>query len=122
MLATGATLMHTIISWIIPVQLLIFYLYIVQTCYTIFQVLKPSIDDIFTPDKSKNQSQTDQSKEGGQTKKSAMSKSSFTFFDNAGKKLFILFEDLGSVQFFFLSGNVHNLNSRRLKLCSYKIR
>ena len=80
MLVTGATLMHTITSWIIPVQLLIFYLYIVQTCYTTFQVLKPSIDDIFTPDKSKNQSQTDQSKEGGQTKKSAMSKSSFTYW------------------------------------------
>ena len=106
MLVTGATLMHTITSWIIPVQLLIFYLYIVQTCYTTFQVLKPSIDDIFTPDKSKNQSQTDQSKEGGQTRKSAMSKSSSSFFDNAGKKLFILFEDLGSVQFFFVSGNV----------------
>ena len=75
MWVTGATLMHTIISWIVPVQLLIFYFYIVQTCYnTIFQVLKPSTVDIFTPDNSKDQSQTDQCREGGQTKKSAMSK------------------------------------------------
>ena len=36
-----------------------------------------------------------------------MSKSSSSFFDNAGKKIFILFEDLGSVQFFFVSGNDH---------------
>ena len=73
MWVTGATLMHTIISWIVPVQLLIFYFYIVQTCYnTIF--IKPSTVDIFTPDNSKNQSQTDQCREGGQTKKSAMSK------------------------------------------------
>ena len=116
MLATGATLMHTIISWIIPVQLVISICTLcrhVRYYISSFKTIKQRM--IFLPLISRRTSPRLTSPKKVAKLRSQRWANHHLHFDNAGKKSFILFEDLGSVQFFFLSGNVTHL-----KFLSYK--